>query len=124
MINIHIDEAVAYDMLSILSVKNKHISSKESSIAFEGMWMDIFIEVGAVIHQQVMGSDEYKKLASTNQRIFSRLNDIKLREPHAADALFIDDSNYRRYLAKRALQERFFPTVPLTERKIGYEGTT
>ncbi len=32
----------------------------------------------------------------------------------------VDAMVYKRYLRKRALQTRFFPTVALTERKIGY----
>ena len=120
MIKVSVDEAYAYDMLAILTVKEEAAPSDESAINRESLWIDILLEVGGDIHAAVMASPEYQRMIEVNQQLFSTIDALKVPMLARDAGADIDRLNYQRYLAKRALQEKFFPNTPLTERKVGY----
>ena len=122
MIKVLVDEAYAFDMLSILEVKWQEKSDKLNEDNFYKFSENLLFELNNFdFLLKILHSKEYKKLKEVNYQIFIRINEIKKREIHASDAIFIDDLNYQRYLAKKALQETFFPKNKLTEQKIGYD---
>ena len=65
-----------------------------------------------------MESVEYKKLYEVNTKTFEAVDDAK---EDGVKASYVDKCNYERYLAKVALQERFFPEEDMKENKLGYE---
>jgi hypothetical protein len=113
------DEAFHYDCLSILLVKTAKGSdaAKAGSARMSG---ELAMALGMRKHGGVMGSTEFDSLVRLNEAIFETVDRIKTGEPRSEDARLVDSLNYQRYLAKRDLQERFFPETPLVERKIGY----
>lgn len=125
MIKIEVDEAYAYDVLSILYVK------AEKQYDYDAIRKDVyapFFKMNGYIeeqlnnvHFQVMASKQFANLVAVNKSIFEFLEDIKKREPLREDAIKIDGLNYQRYLCKQELQEKFFPKQKLTEQKIGYD---
>jgi len=118
MLDLPVDEAYAFDYLSILEVKMQHDSRNR------GKFM-VFAEVAASLKRQLRGelfqlikiSKEYQELVAANKRTFEAVDRAKKDEVTAS---FVDECNYHRYLAKQALQKRFFKG-PLKESKIGYE---
>lgn len=122
MIKISVDEAYAYDMLAILEIKYKKMNlSLESLNNHYELQETLRKEVGAQRHSEIVLSKEFQRLYDANLKIFERIDEIKEREIHSSDATYIDNMNYERYLAKKTLQEKFFPTQKLTEQKIGYK---
>ncbi len=122
MIKINVDEAAAYDMLAIQSIKNEH-NGRLSMMEIEEHTVfsyQIGREVGQELHVVILASSEYEALRLANQRVFEAVDIVKL--PYTFDARWIDGLNYQRYVAKQALQKRWFPDKPLTERKLGYDG--
>jgi hypothetical protein len=112
MIRISIHEAAAFDMLAIQEVKwrNKVIAyadvldTRGEIVACLGdRWVD-----------RVTDSREYSILLGANSIVFDL---VALAATDACRASDVDAANQRRYAAKRALQERFWPSNPLTEVK-------
>jgi hypothetical protein len=138
MIRVPVDEAYAFDMLSILRVKNEHVLTDAGVDAHDRLANAIRDEVGGELFTAIIASPEYTALVRINSALFDALEMLKRTDKHfeaATDgewppkhtigewpgaASEVDQMVYRRYLCKRALQQRFFPTVALTERKIGY----
>ena len=118
MIKISVDEATAYDMLSILALKILN-GSKEAERPH--LWLSVELEqqIGHR-HYQIVSSPEYEALFQANERVFERINAIKVLE-EAGDATYIDQQNYQRYLCKKRLQKSFFSESKLTEVKLGYD---
>ena len=121
MIKLTIDEAAAYDILSIMAIKagvDKTLLWQLVRIADE-----IVEQVTFEKHEAIVTSPEYLTLRAANQRVFDLIDGIKTRGEQLGDAKAIDDANYARFLAKKALQAKWFDN-PLTERKLGYEVDT
>ncbi len=116
MILISVDEALAYDMLSILSIKSQ--TKPEVRPDWDRMVAEIVRQVGQEKHDQVMGQ-AYPVLWATNSAIFNRIDDLK-KSDDPIEAREIDALNYRRFEIKQQLQKQFFPDQPLTEQKLGY----
>ncbi len=142
MIRVQVDEAYAFDMLSILHVKRVRAPSDAGHASHERLWEDIRLEVGDETFSRVVRSDEYEALFRINAALFDALEMLKRTDKHfeqATDgewppkvtigewpgaASEVDQMVYKRYLCKRALQQAFFPERALTERKIGYTSSS
>ncbi len=116
MIQLSIDEAAAYDMLSILSVKSQ--TKPEVRPDWDRMIVEIIRQVGQERHDQIM-VEAYPILWATNSAIFNQIDALK-KSDEPIDAREIDALNYRRFEVKQQLQRQFFPDRPLTEQKVGY----
>ncbi len=127
MIKITVDEAYAYDMLSVLHVK---CAKQPNDGKAKANWRRLSVEIGgeisdehgnSLLHSSILGSPEYGRLYDVNLAIFERIDLMKTpRSEQPGDAEFIDTQNHNRYLAKQALQTRFFPSSAVTEQKFGY----
>lgn len=113
MINLLVDEAYAFDYLSILQVKQDQYPSQKNLKALNECLS--YLEKQCDIFETVLSSEEYKNLIDINTITFN-LIDI-LRSGRNITAKEIDDANMTRYYKKKKLQEKFFHE-PLTEEKI------
>jgi hypothetical protein len=116
MIKIEVDEAYAFDYLSILLIK-KDFSEKSFN-----QWFQCFDflrkQIGnEIIWSDMINSDEFKKMIEANQLTFDAVNKAKNNEITARD---VDYCNYQRHIAKINFQKKFF-SCDLNEIKIGYE---
>lgn len=113
---IPVDEADAFDRLSILEVKMERYAPNEKRFTEVNAFDDAAkaIQKSVPNIKLVWESDEYKALKSANEKTFKLVEKAKLNECSAQD---VDRANHSRYLAKKALQEKFFPKSPLTEIK-------
>ncbi len=116
MIQLSVDEALAYDMLSILSIKSQ--TKPEVRPDWDRMVVEIIQQVGQERHDLIM-AQAYPVLWATNSAIFNRIDDLK-KSDEPIEAREIDALNYRRFEIKQQLQKQFFPDKPLTEQKLGY----
>lgn len=115
MINIPVDEAYAFDYLSILELKldNNYIpESRVKEVA------DVIIsQIGKSLFDDIKSSIEYKNLYDANQLTFNAVDDAKTDK---CTASYVDKCNYQRMIKKRELQEKWFDNS-INETKIGYE---
>ncbi len=121
MISVPLPEAFLYDLFSIASIKTcwnpSDVAAQEEA---ERLSTAIASEVGKEVHWAVLGSEEFATLRRINEEIYVRNDEIKVRPITAEDMAYTDAKVGQRWLAKRALQRRWFPTQPLTEQKYGY----
>lgn len=117
MIQISIDEAASYDILSILSVKSDARPSVRPD--WDRLIVEIQRQVPAPKHKEIM-EQAYPMLWATNSAIFHRINDLKETDD-PIDAREIDALNHRRFEIKQQLQLKWFPETPQAEVKIGYQ---
>lgn len=103
MINLSVDEAYAFDYLSILEVKflflldNQHLQCYRYLV--EQLGQDLVISI--------IQSEEYEKLIEANKKVFLAIEEIRTtKEP--VDARVIDNLNTERFLLKKQLQSKFF----------------
>lgn len=122
MIYMPVDESYAFDMLAILECKMERCDrDKYAELEFSHKTIADKV-VGQIGNQQyfnIIFSEEYKRLFNINIKIFDKLDDLKNGKNFSAEV--IDDLNYQRYLAKKALQEEFFGVDSMSEQKLGYE---
>ena len=116
MISLLVDESYAYDYLSILRVKALKNGSEETISNFMHCSNNIKMQVGSKLHSQIIDSKEYKNLLNINKQIFDAVDKAKKDQVKAS---FVDSLNYKRFLSKKSLQDKFFDS-PQKEHKIGY----
>lgn len=115
MINILVDEAYAFDYLSILEIKkNKDIRNQEIWLSCLENLRNQF-EIKKWI--SMITSEEYKEIVKANKLTFDAVEKAKNNE---VGAQYVDFCNYQRYVAKQNFQKKFF-NEELAEQKIGYE---
>lgn len=110
MISLPLSEAEAFDYLSILQVKvdrGMDAATRYSEIARA-------IEGNGVVLEEILMSPAYWDLYRANSICFDAIERAHADTISAAEVQRI---NHKRFLAKRALQERFWPHAPLAERK-------
>lgn len=112
MIPLMLDESVSFDMLAILMVKVMH--GLPAGDEYQATDAQIRQALGDDLVWLILDSDEYANLLHANKCVFecvekARNNGITAKE--------VDSANQRRYLAKKALQSRFWPESPLRETK-------
>ena len=117
MINLKVSEAYAFDYLAILQIK----CEMDPSTNFEAYSKCVTNLIDELKDNkkwtQIMDSIEYRNLYEINFQTFQAVDDAK---EDGVKASYVDRCNYKRFLAKKALQEKFFPEEKLSENKIGY----
>jgi hypothetical protein len=113
MINLLVDEAYAFDYLSILEVKKDLIVDTQKQEAFETC--KNFLKNQLNNFNNIYVSKEYKDLYDINKKTFD-LVDLA-RNNGNVTAKQVDDANMERFYRKRDLQFKFFSN-PLVESKI------
>ena len=112
MINLPVDEAAAFDAMAILMVKQqRRLSVIHEMVALE---KSIRAQIGPKFTDEVILSCEFADLVKANRKTFDMVAMASKDECRASE---VDAANQSRYAAKRALQERFWPSNPLTEVK-------
>jgi hypothetical protein len=105
MIDISVDEAYAFDYLSILEVKYTISPSKEKERAV--------LECKAFLQRQlpnfisIYKSEEYKSLYNINYLTFELVDQVR-HGNHNITAKQVDNANMERYYKKQDLQRSFF----------------
>ena len=115
MMYLIVDEAYAFDYLSILDVKVDEIGTSECSEAFLRCYQTMKYQMSDI--ESVMRSKEYSDLKEANRMVFMLIDKAKRDEVKASE---IDRGNYERCKKRKALQDRFFGGGG-TEVKVGYE---
>ena len=115
MINILVDEAYAFDYLSILEVK------KQKSSISNDAWANCYIYLQNQFDNEnwlyIINSKEYESMIKANELTFDAVDKAKNNE---VTAEYVDLCNYQRYVAKQNFQKKFFNSE-LKEQKLGYE---
>jgi hypothetical protein len=114
MINLLVDEAYAFDFLSIFYIKRNNSPFNKKA------WKECEKYIKDQIPNKfnsIIKSKEYKALLEANIKTFNAVDKAK---KDLVKASYVDECNYERYLAKKGLQEKFFSTS-LKETKIGYK---
>lgn len=115
MIKISVDEAYAFDYLSILQLKKNNGSNVDNIINI--ITSELQKQIGHKKLDSILKSEEYKNLYDSNKKTFEAVDKAKTDEVKAS---YVDQCNYNRMLNKQILQEIFFGGN-LTETKLGYE---
>lgn len=105
MIHIEVDEAYAFDFLSILEIKKKN--SEKDINNFTRISNSISDQIGKELFDIILNSSYYKKLVCTNKMIYDTIDLIRSNSI-GLDAKVIDDANTERYKLKKQLQFEFF----------------
>lgn len=119
MINLLVDEAYAFDYLSILYIKSK----KNNFIGQSQLnWKICYDNLKKQINNDklwysIIESEQYNDLVIANQNTFDAVDKAKTNDVTAKD---VDFFNYQRHIAKEKFQKTFF-NKPLSEQKIGYD---
>ena len=112
MLNILVDEAYAFDYLAILEIK------KDLSQSAYKSWImckeHISKQLDITTWESIILSKEYRNLIDINKEVFVAVDAARYGNISAKE---VDTKNMQRYYAKKALQEKFFPSGPLTEHK-------
>lgn len=118
MINLLVDEAYAFDYLSILEVKKQKSSNNNLT------WLNCLSHLQNQFELEkwlsMIHSEEYKNMVKANLLTFEAVDKAKNNE---VTAQYVDYCNYQRHIAKENFQKKFFNTN-LSELKIGYEKYT
>ena len=114
MITLKVDEAYAFDYLSILEIKKQKTND-------ESKWSECLDHLSCQFDtdsfKEMIVSQEYKDMIKANQLTFEAVDKAKRNEVSAKD---VDYCNFQRHLAKENFQRKFFGS-DLSEKKIGYE---
>lgn len=112
MIDLPVSEAYAFDHLAILYVKQEHgiIDHDYRDAVIWAMRKDI----GDSTYVEALNSSLFYDLLKANREVWELVDRASTDECLASE---VDAANQRRYAAKKALQERFWPSNPLTEVK-------
>lgn len=113
MINLYVDEAYAFDYISILEVKKSN--SSRDLMNYKITCQKIKSQVGEHMFDAVMKSPLYTKLVEVNRNIYDMIDLIR-QEIAQLDAKLVDDANVERYKLKAKIQDEFFMS-DLTEMK-------
>ena len=115
MINLLVDEAYAFDYLSILEIKKQKSSISNDAWAKCYVYLQNQFDNEKWLH--MMHSKEYESMIKANELTFDAVDKAKNNE---VTAQHVDYCNYQRHSAKQNFQKKFF-TSDLSELKIGYE---
>ena len=103
MINLQVDEAYAFDYLSILHVKKSINSDVEPS------WKDCFLHIRNQISitkmEKIINSEEYQRMIEANQITFDAVEKARYGTVSAKE---VDEANMLRFKRKLELQKKFF----------------
>jgi hypothetical protein len=111
MINLLVDEAYAFDYLSILQVK-KEIDNKN-----EKAWKNCRDYLNIQLQdkfEEIINSTEYSELLLCNKLTFDAVEKARYGSITAKE---VDECNMQRYHKKVSLQAKFFPKTSVIDRK-------
>lgn len=114
MVTLKVDEAYAFDYLSILEVKKNLKPSIEKLNSF--LDCKKFLSEQIPNFNEVYTSVEYNNLYTINKKTFY-LVDLARKNSPEVSAKDVDDANMERFYRKQDLQKAFF-TTELVEEKI------
>lgn len=103
MINICVDEAHAFDFLSILEIKKNH--SDQAMQNWHNCFNYIKAQLTSDLFTLIINSQEYRDMVAANQRTF---NAVELARINKITAKQLDETNHIRYQMKINLQNKFF----------------
>lgn len=103
MIELKVDEAYAFDYLSILQIKHEQFGSNEFLSCFE----QIVKQVGIELVRKIVSSPEYGRVINANRKVFDIIEEMR-QTNYTIDARMVDRMNTERYEAKKQLQKVFF----------------
>jgi hypothetical protein len=112
MINLPVDEAYAFDYLSILEIKND--KNEQSQKSWANCRNYIKSQVGGELFTKIIDSKEYQNLLLINTITFNAVE--RARYKNDITAKEVDNANMERHYAKIALQNKFFSNK-ITEQK-------
>lgn len=118
MIKLSVDEAYAFDFLSILELKKQKGSDVDHYL--DHIKNEIIAQIGTEKFQSIVNSQEYYDLLDSNNQTFEAVDKAKTDQVSASH---VDKCNYQRMISKGILQKKFFSSS-LNEKKIGYEKLT
>jgi hypothetical protein len=116
---ITLPEGYIFDILSIYQIKiSKSIPEEDSLHAsnFNNLLNEIKLQISEDLTALILNSEEYKNLLIANLSTFELVDAVKTNPCLGKE---VDASNYKRFLAKKALQEKWFDSS-YSEVKIGY----
>lgn len=117
-VTIPVDYGFAFDFVSIYEVKVGRNPNDVVAYTNLNKTLDHLAEqLGTDLIRQVLHSPEYDNLFEANDQLFSLVDAAKTNSVTAKE---VDDGVYKRFLAKRALQDKFFPDADKVEQKFGY----
>ncbi len=105
-----VDEAFALDYLSILFVKRDNGLPVQAEINR----VETFLCCQIPRYDEILMSVAFKRLTVANQKTFDA---IEAAHKNAITARKVQQINYSRFEAKRALQAQFWPQSAMSERK-------
>lgn len=118
MITILVDESYAFDYLAILEIKlSKDANNRGKKSNFIKCKKHIKNQIGPKFFDQIYNSSEYKQCYKANLETYNAVHRAK---KDTVLASYVDKCNYKRFLAKKDIQDKFFDGNT-TEIKIGYE---
>jgi hypothetical protein len=110
-------EGYIFDILSVYQVKIvKSENNAQHLNNFNLLLNEISEQIGKEKAADIIDSKEYDDLCVANLETFELVDAVKTNPCLGKE---IDDSNYKRFLAKKTLQERWFDNN-YSEVKIGY----
>ena len=110
-----VDAAYAFDYWSIFYIKFK--MGKLPLDELNQVSSVISLQIGTELFNKIIDSNECGDLIKANQETFDLVDKAKNDSIRASE---VDRANYQRFIAKQALQKKFFKDG-LAEVKIGYE---
>lgn len=114
MILLPVDEAYAYDYLAILYVKQEHGLPVGGELWELRRHLMAQEENGHVPVLLVESSPEFERMLEANRTVYDLVEEACQDKCKASK---VQKANRERYLAKVALQRRFWPDTPLSESK-------
>lgn len=112
MINLIVDEAYAFDYLSILFIKKDR--NEKSYTAWIKCNNFLQNQLDHNLWSQIISSQEYLDLIQINQEVFDAVEQARYGQISAKE---VDNKNMKRYYQKIKLQNKFFTNLPLQEIK-------
>ena len=115
MIKVTIDEASAFDMLSILEIKligewrMEHAKKKKLNENYELLKGEIIESIGEQKYNEILDSEEYRFLLASNNVVFQMIDKVKESKAREAQtAKVVQSMNDDRFRLKSKLQTQFF----------------
>jgi hypothetical protein len=103
MILLEVDEAYAFDFLSIIHIK------KNINLDAYDHWVECFSyiekQIGKIKMIEIVNSIEYRNLIEANQLTFDAVEKARYGSITAKE---VDEANMLRYKTKKELQNKFF----------------
>lgn len=103
MINICVDEAYAFDFLSVLEIKKNR--SEQAMINWHNCFNYLKAQLSNDLFVLIINSNEYRDMVAVNQKTFDAVEKARYGQITAKE---VDDANMERHYAKIALQNKFF----------------